>query len=77
MSINREMDKRRCGTRLDGGRETRAGGRLKREGIYVYIHTAISLCCTAETNAARQLNTNTKNSKKMWYIYTMECDSYY
>ena len=52
-------------------------GRLKSEGIYVYIHTAISLCCTAETNTAKQLNSNTKNSKKMWYIYTMEYDSYY
>ena len=38
---------------------------------------SISLCCTAETNTAKQLNSNTKNSKNRWYIYTMEYDSYY
>ena len=71
MSINREMDKEDV---VQGGMgEERLGGKGNlRERIYVYIHTAISLCCTPETNTAKQLNSKNKNSKKMWYIYTME-----
>ena len=32
------------------------GGRFKRDGIYVYILTADSCCCTAETNTTLQSN---------------------
>ena len=35
-----------------GGWDGGVGGRLKREGMYIYIYIRIadSLCCTAETN---------------------------
>ena len=38
-----------CGDR-DGWGGGVVGGRPKREGIYVHIHVADSLRCTAETN---------------------------
>ena len=56
------------------------GGRLKREGIYMYIymhthvHTVDSLCCTAETqkhNFVKQLYSN-KIVKKKRTMYSLE-----
>ena len=34
---------------LEAGQNGEMGGKSKKEGTYIYIHIADSLCCTAET----------------------------
>ena len=46
----------------EGGGRPKEGGDIYTMCIYIYIHNAVSLHCTAETNVVKCLYSNLKNT---------------